>query len=253
MQKKEVIMIIVIMIPVVLFYITLLFLIFSFVICSLFCHRERKKSKCFLRKKTSSVDCTKTEPQNLSVAKKIYSGLYPYLYGFSRFISIFIGHIPSHRVRKFFLKYILCLTFDPKAVIYGGFELRSPWNIKIGRSVIGAGALLDGRNGIIIEDDVCLAQAVSVYTEQHDLNDHLFRCNDKGGSVIIKQHAWVSSKTTILPRCVVEKGSVIASGATLTKSTEAYGVYAGLPAKKIAQRNVNLQYKLGGNDFWHFY
>ena len=75
------------------------------------------------------------------------------------------------------------MTIDNKAVIYGGFEIRSPWNINIGKCVIGAGALLDGRNGIEIQDDVCLAQNVMIFTEQHDLNDPMFRCNDKGGKV----------------------------------------------------------------------
>ena len=62
---------------------------------------------------------------------------------------------------------------------------------------------MDGRNGIVMEDDVCLAQNVMIFTEQHDLNDEFFRCNDKGGMVNIKDHAWISSRSTILPRVTV--------------------------------------------------
>lgn len=72
-------------------------------------------------------------------------------------MSIAIGRIPSHHIRKCLARHILCLDIHPEAVLYGGFELRSPWNISIGRSVLGVGALLDGREGIIIEDNVCLA------------------------------------------------------------------------------------------------
>lgn len=44
----------------------------------------------------------------------------------------------------------LCLDISPKAVLYGGFEMRSPWNIHIGEAVVGVGALLDGRSSIQI-------------------------------------------------------------------------------------------------------
>ena len=65
----------------------------------------------------------------------------------------------------------LCLDISPKAVLYGGFEMRSPWNIHIGEAVIGVGALLDGRRGIWIDNRVCLAQNVKIFTLQHDVND----------------------------------------------------------------------------------
>ena len=70
MQKKEVIMIIVIMIPVVLFYITLLFLIFSFVICSLFCHREKKNRNVFCVKKQALLTVRKQSHKILALQKK---------------------------------------------------------------------------------------------------------------------------------------------------------------------------------------
>ncbi|PWM77496.1 MAG: acetyltransferase [Phascolarctobacterium sp.] len=140
------------------------------------------------------------------------------------------------------------MKIHPEAIIYGGFEIRSPWNIKLGRVVIGVGALLDGRNGIVMEDDVCLAQNVMIFTEQHDLNDEFFRCNDKGGMVNIKDHAWISSRSTILPRVTVGSGAVLACGAIATKDLEPYGVYAGIPAKKVSDRNNNLKYSLGKNN-----
>ena len=78
--------------------------------------------------------------------------------------------------------------------------------------------------------------------------------NDKGGMVNIKDHAWISSRSTILPRVTVGSGAVLACGAIATKDLEPYGVYAGIPAKKVSDRNNNLKYSLGkNNSFWHFY
>lgn len=242
------------LIPTMLCYVAILLYLCAFLICTLICRREKRHSVKAPQNPTGG-GTTKSEiPQRKKgMVSRIYSKLYPYFYGLIRYMSIFTGKIPSHRVRKFLLKNIFCMSVDQNAIIYGGFEIRSPWNITIGRSVIGVGALLDGRKGIVIEDDVCFAQSVSVYTEQHDINDPMFRTNQKGGPVTIKKHAWISSKTTILPRCVVEEGCVIASGATLTKSTVPYGVYAGLPAKMVSHRKSPMTYTLGGNDYWHFY
>lgn len=240
------------MIPSILCYIFILLYLCAYLICAVICRREKRHLNKSAHKNSDTVNKNEV-PQRKGLASRIYSKLYPYCYGLIRYMSIFTGKIPSHHVRKVLLKKIFCMEIDSNAVIYGGFEIRSPWNITIGRSVIGVGALLDGRKGIVIEDNVCFAQSVAVYTEQHDINDPMFRTNQKGGKVTVKNHAWVSSKTTILPRCVVEEGCVIASGATLTKSTIPYGVYAGLPAKLVSHRESPMIYTLGGKDYWHFY
>lgn len=55
---------------------------------------------------------------------------------------------------------------------------------------------------------------------------------------------------TILPGVTVNDGCVVASGAVVTKDCEAYGIYAGIPAKKIGVRNSNLQYEFDGSHDW---
>ena len=249
-------MILFLMIPAIICYLIITLYAFAFLVCAVICKRERKHHRIIVnvQKPLGGGTASKSDNvKNKGFIGRIYSKLYPYFYGLIRYMSIVVGRIPSHHVRKVILQKIFCMDIDPNAIIYGGFEIRSPWNITIGRSVIGVGALLDGRKGIVIENDVCFAQAVSIYTEQHDVNDPLFRTNNKGGAVVVKKHAWVSSKTTVLPKCVVEEGSVIASGATLTKSTIPYGVYAGLPAKLVSKREESMEYTLGGKNYWHFY
>ena len=126
------------------------------------------------------------------------------------------------------------------------------WNIEVGDSVIGYGALLDGRSGIRIDDHVCLAVGVSIYTLQHDVNDEHFAVNQKGGSVEIEKYAWISSHTTVLPKVHVGEGCVLAAGGIATKNLEPYGVYAGIPARRISERNRCLHYTVG-DTYCHFY
>ncbi len=182
----------------------------------------------------------------------VFTGLKSYLDGLCWYYSILIGRIPSNHIRKYLMKHCFCMKLSKKAVLYGGFQIRSPWNIEVGDSVIGYGALLDGRSGIRIDDHVCLAVGVSIYTLQHDVNDEHFAVNQKGGSVEIEKYAWISSHTTVLPKVHVGEGCVLAAGGIATKNLEPYGVYAGIPARRISERNRCLHYTVG-DTYCHFY
>ncbi|NMC13019.1 MAG: acyltransferase, partial [Chloroflexi bacterium] len=47
---------------------------------------------------------------------------------------------------------------------------------------------------------------------------------------------WIGAGVKILDGVVVSKGCVLAAGAVITHSTEPYGVYAGVPARRIKDR-----------------
>lgn len=164
-----------------------------------------------------------------------------------------IGRVPCHTYRKFMLKYFFQMNICEDVLLYGGFEIRSPWNVYLGRgTIIGHAAILDGRNGIIIGKNVNLSTGVWIWTEQHDLQDPDFADNDKGGTVVIDDRAWISSRTTILPKVHVGEGAVLAAGAVAVKDLDPFTVYGGIPAKKIKGRNTNLSYEFDG-DFIPFY
>lgn len=64
------------------------------------------------------------------------------------------------------------MDLAPKVVVYYGAEMREPYKIKIGRgSIIGDRAILDGRNGLEIGENVNFSSNVSIWTEQHDHRD----------------------------------------------------------------------------------
>ena len=236
-------------IPIVLWWIAITTIVLGAFICALY---SRYSVKCRNPTVPNTDDVSEKCSNVLSTKQKLLQKLNSYCYGLCRYYSILIGKIPSNRIRKLLLKLIFCMKIAKRAVVYGGFEIRSPWNIELGECVVGVNALLDGRNGIVINDGVCLAQNVSIYTEQHDVNDPLFRTNGKGGKVYIDELAWISSRTTILPKVQVGRGAVLAAGAVATKNMEPYGIYAGIPARKISERNNEISYSVV-NTYWHFY
>ena len=156
---------------------------------------------------------------------------------------------PSHHIRNFLYRNVCSMKLSKKAVIYYGTEIREPANISIGAgSVIGDNSILDGRNGIIIGDNVVFASNVRIWTEQHDHRDPWFRCETQEHKpVVIDDRAWIGSHAIILHSVHVGEGAVVAAGAVVTHDIPPFTIVAGIPAKKIGERNQDLRYTIDGH------
>jgi acetyltransferase-like isoleucine patch superfamily enzyme len=184
----------------------------------------------------------------------VFNISYHYTYGWMHYCCLMVGRIPSSHVRNFFYKFIFLMDIERNTCISGGCEFRSPWNIHLKKCVIQANCILDGRSSIYIGDNVVFGTGVHIWTQEHDVNDSLFRVLEKNSQpVTVEDRAWICSDSTILPGVAIRKGVVLASRAVATKECEAYGIYAGLPAKRIGERNHYLKYELPGKQHWHFY
>lgn len=110
--------------------------------------------------------------REMNIMREGYSSfrlLKRYLDGFIRYYDYRVSQVPSHHFRSFVYRYIYCMDLAPKVVVYYGAEMREPYKIKIGRgSIIGDRAILDGRNGLEIGENVNFSSNVSIWTEQHD-------------------------------------------------------------------------------------
>ena len=188
--------------------------------------------------------------REMNIMREGYSSfrlLKRYLDGFIRYYDYRVSQVPSHHFRSFVYRYIYCMDLAPKVVVYYGAEMREPYKIKIGRgSIIGDRAILDGRNGLEIGENVNFSSNVSIWTEQHDHRDAFFRCDtQKKTPVKIGNRVWIGPNT-ILHSVEIGEGAVIAAGAVVTKSVEPYSIVAGIPAKKIGERNKTLKYEMTG-------
>jgi len=55
---------------------------------------------------------------------------------------------------------------------------------------------------------------------------------------------WIGYQAIILPGVEIGEGSVVAAGAVVTKSVEPFTIVAGVPARKVGDRNRALRYQL---------
>lgn len=57
--------------------------------------------------------------------------------------------------------------------------------------------------------------------------------------VIIEKDVWIGANVTILKGVTVAEGCVIGAGTVLTKSTHPYGIYVGVPGRRVSERFTN--------------
>ncbi len=123
-----------------------------------------------------------------------------------------------------------------------GCYIMSPWGVRIGSNThINRGCILDGDSGIEIGDSVSISHRVAIMSGSHDYRSPKFKYD--GAKITIGNYVWVGVNATILRGVTIGNGAVICAGAVVTKDIPPYTVVAGVPARKIADRPENLDYK----------
>ncbi|WP_265102319.1 acyltransferase [Pseudomonas sp. UW4] len=105
-----------------------------------------------------------------------------------------------------------------------------------------------GTPGIIFEDFCTLAYGVKVFSQSDDYSGETLTNsllpkkfkNEKFASVFFKRHVIVGAGSIVLPGVTIEEGCSIGAMTLLTKSTESWGIYTGVPAKRIKDRKKDL-------------
>ena len=163
-------------------------------------------------------------------------------YLYLAFWNHFLNKIPSYFIRYYIAKYLYGLRIG-RSNLHSGIFLLSPWNISIGDDCnVQMNCFLDGRGGLVIEDNVDLTMCVKVLTEQHDIDSPTYETVKK--PVFIKSNAVVGSFSLILPGVTVHEGGVVGAGSVVTRDVPPYSMVAGNPAVKKRDRNRTVSYRL---------
>jgi len=79
-------------------------------------------------------------------------------------------------------------------------------------------------------------QAGFSFVTQSKFNEIILADAASKSSVVIGNDVWIGYGVKIIEGIVIGDGAIIGAGALVTKDVEAYGVYAGVPAKKVKSR-----------------
>jgi acetyltransferase-like isoleucine patch superfamily enzyme len=105
-----------------------------------------------------------------------------------------------------------------------------------------------GEKGIEIEDFIALAYGVKVFTQSDDYSGKTMTNSnipkkyksEIKEEIIIGKHTIVGAGSIIMPGVQLREGTAIGAMSLVRKSTEAWSIYVGNPAKKIKDRSNEL-------------
>lgn len=123
----------------------------------------------------------------------------------------------------------------------GGIEISNYVHIAVYSSLIGAGK-------ISLSDFSGLSSRVSIYSSNDDysgatLTNPMVPAEFTGvthADVYLDKHVIVGSGSIILPGVILEEGVAIGALSLVNKSCKAFGIYMGIPIRKIGERKRDL-------------
>lgn len=162
------------------------------------------------------------------------------------FIYEYLGNhciclVPFWRLRYIFFHYILRERLHRTSFMCHNVYQYAPQKITIGRNAyVNLRAILDGRGGLNIGDNVSIGIDAHIFTAGHILNTPDFRYYEK--EVTISNRVWLGDGVKVMPGVHIGEGAVILAGAVVTKDVAPYAIMAGIPCHKIAERTQELTY-----------
>ena len=108
--------------------------------------------------------------------------------------------------------------------------------------------LFAGNYGIDINDFCGISSRCIIYSLTDDYSGQYLTnptIPDKyrnviGGKVTLGKHALIGTGTTILPNVNIEDGVSVGSMSLVTKDLPAWGIYVGIPCRKLKDRDNNI-------------
>lgn len=132
-------------------------------------------------------------------------------------------------------------------------------NITLGSHIhISAFVALYGAEGIVLEDYTGISPRSTIYSAMDDFSgDYLIGpihpedyTNVTGGTVIVKRFSQIGCNSVIFPNLTIEEGVVVGACSLVRQSLESWGIYAGIPCKRLKTRNKNMiKFVIGGGNF----
>lgn len=149
-----------------------------------------------------------------------------------------------------------------KTSIYGASNISIGNNVRIddfcilsGKIIIGNyvhiaaySALFAGDKGIIFGDFTGISSRSVIYAVSDDYSGEFLTNptlpdeyrNVVSKRVILEKHALIGTNCTVLPGVTIKEGTSIGACSLITENCDEWGIYVGIPAKRIKERSKQI-------------
>jgi galactoside O-acetyltransferase len=122
-------------------------------------------------------------------------------------------------------------------------------SVKIGNNVhIASNCYLAGSAGIEMSDFSGLAPGAQIFSASDDYTGKKLTnptvgkpyVGGKSGKVTLEKHVIIGANSIILPGITIEEGSSVGALSLVNKNLDPWGIYFGIPVRKINVRSKNI-------------
>jgi len=119
---------------------------------------------------------------------------------------------------------------------YPGSKVWAPWNLVCEDLVaVADGAEIYNPARVHLGSHAIVSQQAYICGATHDFNDPAFPLI--AYATTIEAYAWVCARASVGPGVNLGEGAVLGLGSVATRDLEPWGVYIGVPAVKVKDRN----------------
>ena len=134
------------------------------------------------------------------------------------------------------------VRIDDFSILSGGTK-----GIAIGNYVhISTYSAIYGGGGVVLEDYTGLSPRCILFSETDDFSGesmvHPFfppelKPGYRSGKIVLRKFSQLGTNSTVLPDVELGEGVAVGAHSLVTKSCEAWGIYVGVPARRIKERS----------------
>jgi putative colanic acid biosynthesis acetyltransferase WcaF len=141
---------------------------------------------------------------------------------------------PFHAWRSLLLR-VFRARLGPNCHFYPASRVWAPWNLYCADQVtVADGAEIYNPADISLGSHAILSQGAYLCGATHDFDDPAFPL--LAYSMTVGAYAWVCARASVAPGVNLGEGAVLGIASVATHDLDAWGVYAGAPARKIKER-----------------
>ena len=141
---------------------------------------------------------------------------------------------PFHTWRAMLLR-CFGATMGPNCQFYPQSKVWAPWNLVCADQVTAAdGAEIYNPVTVTFGSHAILSQDSYICGATHDYDDPAFPLI--AFAMHLGAYSWICARASVAPGVDVGDGAVLGLGSVATRDLESWGVYAGVPAVKVKER-----------------